>query len=210
MANIFAHRVLDEWVEKMIQPYCRGEVRLFRYADDGIICCRYASDAKRVREGLRKRLEKYNLKLNEEKTRMVSFSKAQLDRGVKQGVFDFLGFTFYLGRSKSGKVIPKLKTSGKTIRNKLKRVGEWMKANRSKMKTSKLWKGFCVKLRGHVQYYGVSFNDKAVHSFLHGATRICFKWLNRRSQKKSLTWEKFSRFLDANPLPLNKVYHPLF
>lgn len=33
-SNIFAHKVLDEWVE-MIQPHCKGKLELFRYADDG-------------------------------------------------------------------------------------------------------------------------------------------------------------------------------
>ena len=80
---------------------------------DLVICCRYEEDAVRVRKALGKRLEKYKLKLNEEKTKMVSFSKSKRRRGIKQDAFDFLGFTFYLGRSMKGRVIPKLKTCAK-------------------------------------------------------------------------------------------------
>jgi hypothetical protein len=37
--------------------------------------------------------------------------------------------------------------------------------------------------------------------------RLAFKWVNRRSQKKSYTWEKFRRVLAWNPLPQPKIYH---
>ncbi|WP_425363562.1 reverse transcriptase domain-containing protein [Candidatus Tisiphia endosymbiont of Hybos culiciformis] len=128
LANIFAHYVLDEWIKKVVTQHCRGEVELFRYCDDAVICCRYEEDAKKIKAVLAKRLEKYKLKLNEEKTRVVRFSKSQLFRGIKQEVFDFLGFTFYLGRSRNGRIIPKVKSSGKRIRAKLKKVNDWVKA----------------------------------------------------------------------------------
>jgi len=71
LANIFAHYVLDEWFEDVVKQHCLGQVELFRYADDAVICCQYESDAKRIVQALSKRLEKYGLKLNEEKTRLV-------------------------------------------------------------------------------------------------------------------------------------------
>ena len=47
ISNIFAHYVIDVWFEKMVKSHCKGKVELFRYCDDGIICCQYESDAKR-------------------------------------------------------------------------------------------------------------------------------------------------------------------
>ena len=73
-----------------------------------------------------------------------------------------------------------------------------------------LWRRLCIKLQGHIRYYGVSFNVAWVQEFLRIATLMLFKWLNRLSQRKSFTWEQFSRFVQANPLPRAKVYHPLF
>ena len=64
---------------------------------------------------LAKRLEKYKLKLNEEKTKVVRFSKKGFREGEEQEVFNFLGFTFYLGKSRKGNVIPKVKSCGKRI-----------------------------------------------------------------------------------------------
>lgn len=210
LANIFAHKVLDEWVERTIQPHCMGKVKLFRYADDAIICCENKIDATRIREALPKRLAKYKLLLNEEKTKMVDFSKKKVEMGIPQGVFDFLGFTFYWGKTRKGIIIPKLKTSGKTIRKKLNRVTEWFKDIRNKSKQKDIWGTFCAKLRGHIQYYGVSFNMESIQKFIDESTKIAFKWFNRRSQKKSFTWELFSKFMDRFPLPKAKICHSLF
>jgi RNA-directed DNA polymerase len=210
LSNIFAHKVLDEWVEKIIQPYCTGKVKLFRYADDAIICVEKESDAIRIREVLPKRLAKYKLVLNEEKTKMVSFSRAKVQNGISQGTFDFLGFTFYWGKTRKGRIVPKLKTSSKRMDTKLENVKIWIKDIRNKVKMKEIWGTFCSKLRGHGQYYGVSFNSKRIQKFFWESTRVVFKWLNRRSQKRSFTWEKFIKFMERHPLPKACICHALF
>ena len=90
LANVFAHYVIDEWIERIVKPRCRGRVNLYRYCDDAVICCQYESDAIRIKTALVKRLAKYKLKLNEEKTKMVNFCKTSGNKAA----FDFLGFTF--------------------------------------------------------------------------------------------------------------------
>lgn len=210
IANIVAHEVIDQWMEETVIPLMKGKVKVFRYADDLVICCRYEEDAKRIRTVLVKRLTKYHLKLNEEKTKMVTFSKTKHRRGINQESFEFLGFRFYLAKSLKGIVIPKLKTSGKRFHSKLNRVKAWAKGIRNKKPLNEIWKTFCAKLRGHVQYYGVSFNYRKVSQFLHAAKRIMFKWLNRRSQRKSFNWDKFELFTKRHPLPEIKIVHRLF
>lgn len=211
LSNIYAHYVIDLWLEEVVKPLTDG-VRAFRYCDDLVICCRKEKDATRVKEALAKRLAKYKLKLNEDKTKLVRFSRSKsgTQASQKQEGFDFLGFTFYWGKSLRGKTIPKVKTSGKRMRAKLKRVSEWARQVRNRYTLSEIWKTFCVKLRGHVQYYGVSFNSNYVREFLHQAKRIMFKWLNRRSQRKSLDWLKFQKFIKRFPLPEPRVHHRLF
>lgn len=210
MANIFAHYALDKWIEEMVKPVCKGKVALFRYADDGVICCRYDTDAVRIRQALAKRLEKFKLQLNEEKTKLVPFDKRAATQGVEQGTFDFLGFTFYWGKTRAGWIVPKLKTRAKTMRTKLKRVTEWAKEIRNICPMNEIWRIFKAKLRGHVQYYGVSHNSHKVSEFLFKATKIMFKWLNRRSQRRSFNWEKFNLFMKIDPLPKAKIVHKLF
>ena len=210
LANIFAHYAIDEWIRKMVKPACKGTVELFRYADDAVICCEFEADAQRIRQTLGKRLEKFKLQLNEEKTKLIAFDKRAAARGVKQETFDFLGFTFYWSKSRSGWVVPKLKTRAKTMRIKLKRVKEWIKQEKDKRPLKEIWNTFITKLRGHIQYYGVSHNITQVDQFLYEATRIMFKWLNRRSQRKSFEWEKFALFMRAHPLPKAQIIHKMF
>lgn len=209
LSNIFAHYAIDIWIE-MIKPHCEGMIKLFRYADDAVICCQSSKDAQRIRSTLVKRLEKFGLQLNEEKTKLISFDKKKAAQGITQETFDFLGFTFYWGRSLGGRTIPKLKTRGKTMRAKLNRVTEWIRKKRNRLPLGTIWKTFTAKLRGHVQYYGVSHNFSNVQKFLHESTRIFFKWINRRSQRKSFDWKKFSLFMKKYPLPEVRIVHPLF
>ena len=205
LANIFAHVVIDTWFSEVVKIYCRGRVELFRYADDAVICCQYESDAIRIHSALQKRLGKYKLSLNEEKTQLVAFSKE-----IKQSSFDFLGFTFYIGRSRNGAAIPKLKSSGKRLRAKLSRVNQWARMVRNRYDLLQIWTWFCAKLRGHIQYYGMSHNFEMISTFIYRATRIFFKWINRRSQKKSFNWKKFNLYMELKPLPKARIVHRLF
>lgn len=208
LANIFAHYVIDTWFEETVKPHCAGRVALFRYADDMVVCCQYTRDAERIREVLAGRLAKYHLALNEEKTKLIPFHK-RAQRGNGRPVFDFLGFTFYWGQSRHGVVIPKVKTIGKRLRQKLKRVNAWARTMRHRYRLPTLWARFCAKLRGHIQYYGVTFNLGMVRAFVFRATRYLFKWLNRRSQRQSFSWARFLLFIKAHPLPAVRAYHPL-
>lgn len=210
MANIYAHYVLDEWFETTVKRYCKGEVALFRYADDAVICCQYSHDAERIRKALSGRLAKFGLALNEAKTQMVPFCRPARKQQDRRAVFDFLGFTFYWGVSRRGQPLVKVKTSGQRLRSKLQAIYQWAKQTRSQCTTQQFWALLCAKVRGHIRYYGVSFNIRAVMTFVHKVRRIAFHWLNCRSQRRSFTWELFERFTGAHPLPHAVVYHRLF
>ena len=149
----------------------------------------------------------YTIKLNSDKTKIVRFNRLERENSNS---FDFLGFTFYLGLTRRGAVVPKLKSSGKKLLIKLTRVNLWCKENRNKYSPLALWKTFCSKLRGHIQYYGVSFNYRAVHNFLEKSVEMYFKWINRRSQKKTMNNDKFHLFLIKFPTPKSKISHKLF
>lgn len=210
LANLFAHTVIDVWFEETVKRHCAGRAELFRYADDLVICCQYQRDAERICTALGRRLGKYGLTLNEAKTRLVPFTRPQGQLRGCRAAFDFLGFTFYWGRSRRGYPIPKVKTSGQRLRAKLKRVTAWMRMVHSRMRLLDLWRVFCAKVRGHLRYYGVSFNSRSLAVFVHQAVRIVYRWLNRRSQRRSFNWEQFRQFVAVHPLPRVVVCHPLF
>ena len=209
LANIFAHYVIDVWLEEVVKPHCANKAEWFRYADDLVICCETEHDALRIRKGLGGRLVRYKLSLNEKKTRLIDFRRPRNGQ-PRPEVFDFLGFTFYWGKSRRGVPLPKVKTSGKRLRTKLKAVNDWGRQIRSRYRLNHIWSVFCAKLRGHIQYYGVSFNSRALQTFRKKATRILFKWLNRRSQKRSFNWEQFTLYIRANPLPRATIRHRLY
>ena len=64
---------------------------------------------------------------------------------------------------------------------------------------------FCAKVRGHLRYYGVSFNTVALGRLSGYA--LAYRWLNRRSQRRSFTWETFRGYLDR-PLALRTGLSP--
>jgi group II intron reverse transcriptase/maturase len=204
LANLFAHQVIDDWFENVVKKHCKGQVKLYRYCDDACIFCEYESDAIRIKAALTKRISKYHLSMNEEKTKLVNFA-----RNAKTS-FSFLGFSFYWGLSRKGIKIPKVKTDGKRMKTKLKRVNEWAREMKDKVKLNEFWKILCLKLAGHIRYYGVSSNFRRISIFRWRVTELAFKWLNRRSQRKSFTWEQFCRFMKANPAPSAKIHHSLF
>ena len=210
LANIFAHYVIDEWFEGTVKRHCAGEVKLFRYGDDVVICCRYVRDGERIRKAFTGRLARFGLWLNEAKTRMVSFRQPARDSRGRRPVFEFLGFTFYWGRSRRGYPIPKVKTSSSRLRAKFVALIAWAKAVHSRYPLERFWAVFCAKVRGHVRYYGVTFNTRALGVFVYQAIRIAYKWLNRRSQRRSFTWETFRSYIDRHPLPRLAVYHALY
>lgn len=98
----------------------------------------------------------------------------------------------------------------KTLEKFKLQVNEWTKQIRNERPLKEIWKTLKSKMRGHIQYYGVSHNAKKVNQFIYGTRRIMFKWLNRRSQRRSFSWDKFELFITANPLPTAKTVHKMF
>ena len=125
LANVYLHYVLDEWVEKWVKPRSKGYVEIVRYADDFIVMFQYENEAKAFYEVLKKRLLKFNLELEESKTRIIPFGRL---KGSKES-FDFLGFTHINAKTRKGKYIVKHKTSKKKMKAKRKEFKMWMKEN---------------------------------------------------------------------------------
>jgi group II intron reverse transcriptase/maturase len=209
LANIFAHYCLDRWLHKMVKPRTSGQMHFVRYADDLVICADN-KDIPRITKSLEGRLKRFSLQMNAEKTKIVNFNRQGMMLGQKQGSFDFLGFTFYIGKTLKSKIVVKLKTSKKTLNAKLKVFTDWCRTNRNCIKLSKFWELVRAKVRGHIQYYGVSFNAEMLEQYRRKIESISFKWLNRRSHRKSYNWIEFTKFLRLFPLPPTKIHHKLY
>jgi RNA-directed DNA polymerase len=213
--NIYLHYVLDRWFIREVKTKARGYCELIRYADDFVVCFQNERDAKEFVEALKERLKKYGLEIAEEKSKLIEFGryawqKAQVE-GRRVKTFDFLGFTFCCDSGRNGKFKLVMKTSSKKMRQKLKEMNEWLKKFRNRESLMKnYWNKLRQKLRGHYAYYGISGNIRMLQKFYDRTVSLAFKWINRRSQKKSYKWEKFKRFLDYNPLPQPRICHSLY
>lgn len=201
LANIYLHYALDMWFEKVIKKQCRGMVYFCRFADDFVCMFEYGTDAEQFYKMLPQRLGKFNLELSKEKTNLISFSRFPESEGSN---FEFLGFEYRWGVSRKGKKIVKLRTSPKKFRQALERATEWIQKNRSK-RIRRLMKTLNSKLRGHYNYYGVINNYESIHKFYRNVRRIVFKWLNRRSQRKSYNWKQFSAMLLRHKIEMPRI-----
>jgi group II intron reverse transcriptase/maturase len=197
LANVYLHYVLDLWFEKVVKKQCRGEAYLVRYADDFVCCFQYRNEAEQFYTALNQRMEKFGLELAQEKTRILEFGRFAAENRKKRGdgkpeTFSFLGFTFYCstdGRKEFFRV--KVKTDRKKLISKLRKLNIWLKENRHLM-LKDIAERINQSLRGHYQYYGVTDNTISLERFLNLIKGLMFKWLNRRSQKRSYTWEIFN------------------
>lgn len=210
LANVYLHHVLDTWFEREIRPRLRGRSLLVRYADDFVIVCEREEDARRVMAVLSKRLGKYSLTLHPEKTRLVRFTRpSRGDPPEGPGTFDLLGFTHHWGRSRRGNWVVQRRTSRKCFTRALKAISEWCRRHRHKS-VGQQHVVLAAKLRGHDAYYGITGNGRQLARLRRWVERIWRKWLGRRSNRATMTWETFGLLLQRYPLPGPVVVHSVY
>jgi group II intron reverse transcriptase/maturase len=195
LSNIYLHYVLDLWFNRRHSKQCRGEAYYFRYADDFLACFQYRDDANRFHQQLRVRLEEFGLKLAEEKTQCIPFGRfARQDaqqRGEKPQDFTFLGFTHYCGKTREGYFKVKRRTSRKKLGQSLRKFTDWARKARSVLTTGEMIRQARIRVNGYLNYYAITDNAARCSFYHYRVERILFKWLNRKSQRRSYTWERF-------------------
>ncbi len=200
LANVYLHYVLDLWFQER-QQRNRGTSRLFRFADDFVGCFEYRHEAEAFERALKQRLAEYGLEVAPEKTKMIRFGR---NGGPYNGRFDFLGFEFYWEANRQGRPTVKRRTARKKLQGAVHRMAEWLRTNRHR-KLPELMKTLAAKLRGHWNYYGVIGNSASLVQYDWQTKRLLFKWLNRRSQKRSYRWKAFYRLIQRYGLPAPKI-----
>ncbi len=202
LANIYLHFVLDLWFEKIVKPRCEGDAMLMRFADDYVCCFQYHRDLQKLHRVMGKRLGKFNLTLSGEKTRVIRFTRFETEKSES---FTFLGFEFRWGQSRLDKPLVEMRTAKEKFRLALMRMKEWIGEEHCSLGTAEVMEKLRAKLQGHFNYYGVSGNCDMLRSFYHQTCRIVFKWLNRRSQRKSCNWQDFRGMLEYFRIPRPRI-----
>ena len=192
LANICLNHILDQWFRENYAS--RGE--MVRYADDAVFVFGDEAVAREFLQALEARMNDVGLNLNKDKCSIVPFSSSK-----PKGCFSFLGFKFFWSRNRRKQPLLKLKTDPKRLHRCMQAFEHWIKTWRNRLKLAKLWELAAAKLTGHYHYFGVSFNQAKLGHFYWAATQSLFKWLNRRSQRRSFTMERFLKRLHFQPLP---------
>ena len=166
------------------------------------MCCfDYRHEAEAFEQGLAERMSKFGLELAADKTKRIRFGPWG---GRHNGRFDFLGFEFSWGRGHRGQPTIQRRTSRKKLRGAVERFTEWIKAERHSP-LGELMKTLTAKYTGHGNYYGIIGNSQSLNRYCYETSRTLFKWLNRRSQRRSYTWPAFNRLLQRFKVPPPRV-----
>ena len=211
LANVYLHYVLDLWAARWRRREANGDMIIVRYADDFIVGFQYERDARRFLDEMRARLQEFALSLHPEKTRLIEFgrfaAKDRKARGLgKPETFNFLGFTFISGKTRSGKFLLKRKTRRDRMRAKLRMIKEemWRRMHQPIYQQGK-WLGHVV--RGYFNYHAVPTNFRSLVTF---RTEVAKRWrraLSRRSERGDLNWVQMNELI-AEWLPRPRIRQP--
>lgn len=202
LANVYLHEVVDTWFAGAVQPRLLGRSLMVRFADDVVMAFSNEKDARRVMEALPTRFQRYGLTLHPTKTRLLYFRPQSDAEPPHDGPrsFDFLGFTHFWGRSRKGRPFVQRKTAADRFRRAAVALNDWMRTHRHQS-VREQHAMLSAKLRGHYGYYGLTGNRAAVAALRNLVSALWYKWLNRRSRERSMTWDQFARLQQRYPLP---------
>src|ERR1700720_2254702 len=212
LANVYLHYVFDLWAQAWRQKRARGDVIVVRFADDIVVGFHSKADADQFRAELTERMQKFNLELHPDKTRLLEFGPYAIDQRQWRGegkpeTFNFLGFTHICVKKKSnGRFTVLRQTIRKRLQAKLNEVKAELQ-RRMHTPIPELGKWLQAVVRGHIRYYGVPMNQPALHIFRFQVVRLWHRALSRRSQNGRVLWARMRRLI-ARWLPLPSVCHP--
>src|SRR2546422_11453706 len=211
LANIYLHYVLDLWIEQWRKTKAKGDVMVVRYADDFVVGFQHRKEAEQCLEELRDRFAKFGLKLHPEKTRLIEFGRFAIENRQARGegkpeTFHFLGFTHCCGTDQRGKFTVIRKTMRQRMLKKLKEVNVELR-RRMHQPVDEQGRYVQALVRGHVNYYGVPLNSRAIRAFRVLVIRLWKKWLSRRSQRGYVTWDRMTRYIERW-VPPAVICHP--
>ncbi len=212
LSNIYLHYTLDLWFERRFARQCQGKAFLVRYCDDFVACFEFEKDARTFEQVLKERLGQFKLEVEPTKSALYRFGTlapilCKRDGLKRPATFSFLGILHYLRRRLSGATSLGHKTQGSRMRKKLTALGQRLQSMRPQG-TARMREYVIRHVRGHLQYYGISGNTHSLRCYVFHVRRLLFKWLNRRSQRRSFNWARFDPWCSAW-MPKVRIVHTL-
>src|ERR1700689_1325035 len=211
LANIYLHYVFDLWVQAWRKKCARGDVIVVRYADDIVVGFEFKDEAERFWAELKERMEKFQLELHPDKTRIFEFGRHAAKNRKRAGLgkpetFDFLGFKHICGKTRKGRFLVIRQTIRKRMQATLQRVKIELR-RRMHDPVPEVGKWLKSVVSGHIRYFGVPGNRYALAHFRFTVSHLWHHALERRSQKGRVQWELMQRLL-RRWLPPAHICHP--
>lgn len=179
LANLYFRRFLLGWKKFGLDR--KYNARIINYADDFVICCPRGRGAPAT-ESMKRLMGKLGLRVNDEKTRLVS---------VPDGQVDFLGYTIGRLYGRDGKAYIGSRPSRKSVRRLLEEIHA---------QTSKRWYPtepetriamINQKLRGWAGYFNQGSILKCYWHVQHYTENRVRRWFMRRSQRKGIGYSRY-------------------
>jgi RNA-directed DNA polymerase len=211
LSNIYLHYVFDLWVQWWRRKQARGDVVVVRWADDFVVGFQHREEAQQFLTELRERFAKFGLELHPDKTRLIQFGRFAVEQRRKRGkgkpeTFNFLGFTHSCGQTKQGWFTVLRRTMRERLRATLKRVKlELRRRMHEPFKETGIYVRSVVV--GHLRYYGVPMNYRALDAFRQGVRWLWGRSLQRRSQRGWIPLDRIYRITERW-IPHAKICHP--
>jgi RNA-directed DNA polymerase len=206
LSNIYLHYVVDLWFSEISRNHQKGKAEMVRFADDMVFVFQRSEDAERFYKVLPKRLEKYGLKLHEDKSSLQKSGSKEAEAAEKRGerlpIYKFLGFVCYWGKSRNGWWRLKYKSRADRFTGKLKGLRQYLRKslNQDTKTTIVRVKRIVV---GWVNYHSISDNQRRVRSFIQMSERALFRWVNRKGGQRKMNWMTFKELLKEIKYPQN-------
>lgn len=206
LSNIYLHHVVDNWFCEINKSHLQGRAEMVRFADDMVFVFQKSEDAERFYKVLPKRLEKYGLKLHEDKSSLLKSGSKEAEaadnRGERLPTYKFLGFVCYWGKSRSGRWRLKYKSRADRFTVKLKGLREYLRKSLNQ-KTDVTIERVKKIVVGWVNYHAISDNQQRVSSFILMSKRVLFHWVNRKGGQRKMNWTTFGKLLKGMQYPQN-------
>src|SRR5579875_2453395 len=211
LANIYLHYVFNLWVQAWRKKCAHGDVIVVRYADDIVVGFEFKDEAERFWSELKERMQKFQLELHPEKTRLIEFGRHAAKNRKRAGLgkpetFDFLGFKHICGKTKKGRFMVLRHTIRKRMQTTLQRVKIELR-RRMHDPVPEVGKWLKSVVSGHLRYFGVPGNRHALTHFRFMVTNFWHRALSRRSQHGRVKWERMKRLI-RRWLPPVRICHP--
>lgn len=181
LMNLFMTYAFDRWMQE-IHPYAP----FARYADDAVVHCVTEKQAQYVLGAIGRRLVKYGLQLNLQKSSIVYFRDSRRREAHACEQFTFLGYTFRprAAKNRHGKLIQCFLpgVSREATKKMLRTIRSWKLQRQTPASIEELASRYNPILRGWWNYYGC-FYKAALRRVFDNFEAALARWARRKYKK---------------------------